>query len=248
MKWSYLTTIGILIGLWLFTVVIKVQPFLVPPPNLVVSVLWVEREVFLQHGIRTVSIGLVGYLVANGLGIALAIAFYYVPWLEAFVNPWIVFITRIPFIVFSSIFVVVFRTTVVPQIIIVVLVTIFTIVANVSEGLRSADPVLLDRMKVLHASRLQVFRKVLWAAAKPYFIAAQLIAFTGMVIAMIVAEYQYGSEGLGFLLLRGQQQYRMDKLYAVAIIVSGLSVGIYILIKAYQSYELKKRRIVTRGQ
>ncbi len=243
MNRAYLAMLGSLIGLWLLAGVLKVQSFLVPPPNLVLAVLWNERDIFVSQALNTLSIGLLGYLIANLLGVTMAIIFYYAPAVEAFVNPWLVFLTRIPFIVFSSIFVVVFRNMLVPKIIIVVLVTIFTIVANVTEGLKSADPVLLDRMKVLHATRWQIFIKILWPAAQPYFQAAQLIAFTGMVIAMIVAEYQYGSEGLGFLLLRGQQQYRMDRLYAVAIIVSGISVGIYISIKAYQSHLMRKRRL-----
>ncbi len=244
MKRAYLAMFGSLIGLWLLAGVLKVQSFLVPPPNLVLSVLWNERDIFVQQGLNTISIGLLGYLIANLLGVTMAIIFYYTPAIEAFASPWLVFLTRIPFIVFSSIFVVVFRNMLVPKLIIVVLVTVFTIVANVTEGLKSADPVLLDRMKVLHASRWQIFCKILWPAAQPYFQAAQLISFTGMVIAMIVAEYQYGSEGLGFLLLRGQQQYRMDRLYAVAIIVSGVSVGIYIALKAYQTHLLKKRRLI----
>ena len=244
MKRAYLAMVASLVVLWVFvTAVLKVQTFLVPPPDLVLKALWDDRQLLLDNTYKTLSVGMVGYVIANVLGIVLAVSFYYVHWLEAFMNPWLVFITRIPFLVFSSIFVVMFTEMTAPKLIIVVLVTIFTIIANVSEGLKSAEPVLLDRMRVLNATRWQTFTNILWPAAMPYFIASQLIAFTSMVIAVIIAEYQYANDGLGFLLLRAQQQYRMDKLYAVALLVSTISVGIYIGIKSYQGYVARKMRM-----
>ncbi len=100
-----------------------------------------------------------------------------------------------------------------------------------TKGLRSTDSVLLDRMRTLNASRWQVFSKVRWPNALPYYIAAHEIAFTGSIIGAIVAEWMFARRGLGYLIVQSMTQYRADRLYAVTLIASLLAVGAYILVK-----------------
>lgn len=217
----------------------RVPSFLIPPPSLVGKVLWEERMELINQTTLTLVTGLLGYLLANVIAITLAITFLYVPVVEEFLNPWFVLITRIPWVTFSPILIITMGTTVWPKIIIVVLVTFFLILVTVEEGLKSVDQVLLDRLKTLNASKWQVFWKARWPAAMPYFLAAQLVAFTNMIIAQIVAEYQFANDGLGYVIVRSMQQYRTDKLYAVALIASILNITIYIAIKEYQSRRFK---------
>ncbi len=227
-----------LLWTWL-TEGLKVQPFLIPSPSLVGKVIWDERVELARQTLITLSVGSLGYLIANIIALTLSISFLYLPALEEFLNPWFVLITRIPWVTFSPILIITMGDTPVPKIIIVVLVTFFTILANLLEGLKSVDQVLLDRLQTLNANRWQVFWKARWPAAAPYFMAAQVIAFTNMIIAIIVAEYQFANDGLGFVIVRSMQQYRTDKLYAVALIASVLNVAIYILIKEYQTRKFR---------
>ncbi|MEZ4832401.1 MAG: ABC transporter permease subunit [Caldilineaceae bacterium] len=173
-------------------------PSLLPPPDMVGKVLWAERELFLSHMWTTIVEALTGYAIANLIAISLSIAFLYIPWLESLTVPWTVVIKNIPFVTIASILIITLGDTPAPKIIIVVLITFFPILANVTKGLQSVDPVLLDRMQTLNANQWQIFQQSTLAQPLPYYIAAHEIAFTGSIIGAIVAEWLFARRGLGF--------------------------------------------------
>lgn len=232
---SYLIMLISIPILWVAIKFISGFPdFLLPPPTMVGQALWADRLVLLQHTWATIVEALVGYLIANVLAIVLSISFLYLPWFESLAIPWTVVIKNVPFVTIASILIITLGDTPAPKIIIVVLITFFPILANVTKGLKSTDSVLLDRMKTLNASQWQIFRKVRWPSALPYYIAAHEIAFTGSIIGAIVAEWLFARKGLGYLIVQSMTQYRADRLYAVTLVASVLAVGAYILVKAIE--------------
>ena len=211
-------------------------PIVLPGPGLVLGITWTERAVFLHHTLVTLGVGLLGYLVANLLALALALAFVYVPWLEGFATPWMVLIKNVPFVTLASILMLTLGDQLAPKLVIVVLVCFFPLLANLNKGLRAADPVLLDRMRSLRATRWQTFRKVRWPSAMPYYMAAHEIAFTGCLLGAIVAEWFFAREGLGYLLVQSVTEYRADRLYAVTLIAGLLSIGSYLLCRGVERW------------
>lgn len=223
--------------LWVIAIEVSGYPtFLLPPPDMVGDVLWSERELLLEHTWATIVEAMTGYAVANVIAIALSISFLYLPWLEALAIPWTVIIKNVPFVTIATILIIILGDTPLPKIIIVVLVTFFPILANVTKGLKSADSVLLDRMQTLDSSQWEIFAKVRWPSALPYYIAAHEIAFTGSIIGAIVAEWIFARKGLGYLIVQSMTQYRADRLWAVTLIASVLAVGAYMLVKAVERY------------
>ena len=226
-----LMLISIPVMWWLLVIATRVPSFLLPPPEMVGKVLWVERGSLLYHTGVTLGEAMTGYVVANVLAIGLAILFLYLPWTEQFATPYMVMLKNIPFVTVAALLIITLGTTPAPKVIIVVLVTFFPILANVVRGLRSVEPVLLDRMKTLNASQWQIFTKVRWPAALPYYVAAHEIAFTGSIIGAVVAEWMFARQGLGYLITTALTQYRADRLYAVTLINLLLSLGAYFLVR-----------------
>lgn len=234
---AYLIMIVSVPILWVLTIEITGFPsFLMPPPDMVADVLWSEKENLLFHTRITIIEALSGYAVANVIAIALSVSFLYLPWFEALAIPWTVIIKNVPFVTIAAILIIILGDTPLPKIIIVVLVTFFPILANVTKGLKSADSVMLDRMQTLNSSQWEIFTKVRWPSALPYYIAAHEIAFTGSIIGAVVAEWLFARQGLGYLIVQGMSQYRADRVWAVTILASALAVGAYLLVKAIEKY------------
>ena len=232
---SYLIMFISIPVLWIVAKVVTGWPdFLLPSPTLVGKVFVADWAMLLEHTWRTIVEAMSGYLIANVLAIALAISFLYLPWFESLAVPWTVVIKNVPFVTIASILIITLGDTPLPKIIIVILITFFPILANVTKGLKSTDQVLLDRMQTLNASQWQIFSKVRWPSALPYYIAAHEIAFTGSIIGAIVAEWLFARKGLGFLIVQAMTQYRADRLYAVTLLASILAVGAYILVKVIE--------------
>ncbi len=231
-KKAYLIMLLSIPILWIAAIKLSGFPaFLLPPPRLVAQVLVKEAGTLLTHTGITLAEALTGYAIANIIAIALSVSFIYIPWLESLLIPWTVVIKNIPFVTIASILIITLGDTPAPKILIVILICFFSLLANLNKGFKSADDVLLDRMRVLNASKWDVFRKVLWPTALPYYIAAHEISFTGCIIGAIVAEYMFSERGLGYLIVEAMSQYRADRLYAVTLISSLLAVGAYVLVK-----------------
>ncbi|MDE0078774.1 MAG: ABC transporter permease subunit, partial [Caldilineaceae bacterium] len=85
-------------------------------------------------------------------------------------------------------------------------------------------------------SQWEIFTKVRWPSALPYYIAAHEIAFTGSIIGAVVAEWLFARKGLGYLIVQSMSQYRADRVWAVTIVASALAVGAYLLVKVIEKY------------
>ena len=215
---AYLIMIVSVPILWVLAIKVTGFPsFLLPPPDMVADVLWSERDILLSHAWTTIVEALTGYAIANLIAIALSVSFLYLPWFEALAIPWTVVVKNVPFVTIASILIIILGDTPLPKIIIVILITFFPILANVTKGLKSADTVLLDRMQTLDSSQWDIFVKVRWPSALPYYIAAHEIAFTGSIIGAIVAEWLFARKGLGYLIVQAMTQYRADRLWAVTM-------------------------------
>ena len=221
---------------WLVARMALLPTMVLPGPGIVLRVTWAERDLFLHHTLVTLGVGLLGYLIANLLALGFALAFVYVPWLEEFATPWMVLLKNIPFVTLASILILTLGDQLAPKLVIVVLVCFFPLLANLNKGLRATDPVLLDRMSSLRATRWQTFRKVRWPSALPYYMAAHEIAFTSCLLGAIVAEWFFAREGLGFLLVQSVTEYRADRLYAVTLIAGLLSIGSYLLCRSAEQW------------
>jgi ABC-type nitrate/sulfonate/bicarbonate transport system permease component len=214
---------------WLVARLGIVPVIVLPGPGIVCNVIWTERAIFWRNTLMTLEVGLLGYLLANILALTLALLFVYIPAMEQFTTPWMVLIKNVPFVTLASILILTLGDQLAPKLVIVVLVCFFPLLANLNKGLRAADPVLLDRLRTLRATRWQTFSKVRWPAALPYYMAAHEIAFTSCLTGAIVAEWFFAREGLGFLLVQSVTEYRADRLYAVTLIAGLLSIGSYLL-------------------
>lgn len=230
---SYLLVLFSIPVVWSIAVGLTDLPTsILPPPGMVAELLWEERASLAGHTVETMKIALIGYALSNLLALTLSISFLYVPPLENFITPWTVVIKNIPYVTIASVLIVTMGDTIAPKLTIVILVTFFPLLANLRKGLKATDPVLLDRMQTLHATRWEVFRKVRWPTALPYYMAAHEIAFTASIIGAIIAEWFFSSKGLGYLIVQATTEYRADRLYAVTFIASILSIAVYVGIRA----------------
>ncbi len=217
-------------------------PAVLPSPAQVGTVLVEEHADLLSQTGTTLGEACLGYFLANLLAIGVALIYTYASWSEAFITPWVIVIKNVPYVTIAGILIILFGDTLTPKVIIIVLVCFFPLLSNLVKGLQAADPVLLDRMKVLNASRWEIFRKVRWLAALPYYVAAHEIAFTSSVVAAIIAEWFMSRQGLGYLIVQSTVEYRADRLYAVTLIASLLALGTYFLCRIWEAWIFRWKR------
>jgi ABC-type nitrate/sulfonate/bicarbonate transport system permease component len=100
---------------------------------------------------------------------------------------------------------------------------------NVLDGLRATPVELLKLMRSLGASRLQTLRKVELPASLPSFFTGLRVAATVSVIGAVFGEWAGADEGLGRLVLLGNNQLQTPRVYAGVVLLTLMAVALFAL-------------------
>ena len=112
---------------------------------------------------------------------------------------------------------------------------------NMVRGLKAVSTETLDLMRILSASRSEVFWYVRIQSSLPFLFAALKIATTTCVIGAIVGEWIGADKGLGVLILDATFNFRSALLYASVLMSSGLAVLLFFLVSLVEKRVVKWR-------
>jgi putative hydroxymethylpyrimidine transport system permease protein len=135
----------------------------------------------------------------------------------------------VPIVVLAPLFVLAFGYGIGPKLAIVALICFFPITVNLLDGLRATPPELLKLMRSMGASRLRTLRSVELPAALPSLFSGLKIAATVSVIGAVFGEWAGADEGLGRLVLLGNNQLQTPRVYAGIVILTLMAVGLFAL-------------------
>ncbi len=220
-----------ILALWYLAIYFSGLPaFVIPRPERVLETLVNDRSFITTHLLSTLQVAVIGFILSNVVGIGLAVLFMAFPLGRQLLMPAAITLRNMPYVALVTVLVLAFGDSIGSKVTIVVLAGFFPVLVNTSRGLQSADPVVLDRMRVLNASWWETFTQVQLPYALPFIVSAQEITGSGSIIVAIAAEWMISSTGLGYIINRAMQQYRGDQVYAVAFLAAILSFLVYALV------------------
>jgi NitT/TauT family transport system permease protein len=183
-----------------------------------------------------------GTLSALGLGAAvgiiLAVLFVLLRPLEQALLPWVIASQTVPIIALVPVlllilgnFGITIQTSLLPTAIIGAYIAFFPVVVGTVKGLRSVDPLALDLMKSYAATPAQVFTKVRFPAAAPFFFTSLKLGTAAALVGALVAETESNNRrGLGFQILGQVQSGNVADVWILLIISALLGIGLVALI------------------
>lgn len=223
--------IAVLIGVWAALVyLLKVPPFVAPSPQLVVVTLVSKFDILIANLLPTAIEAVCGFLLGNLTAIVIAAVFVHKKSLEQAFFPVVVLINSIPVVAKAPILVLLLGNGMEPKIAIAALVCFFPTLVNMVRGLESVNPQSLELMKVLSASKAEIFFKLRLFNAVPYLFSALKIAASTAVIGAIVGEWIGSNVGIGALIIQSTYNFDSAMLYATVIMGSAFSVTFFLTI------------------
>ena len=179
-------------------------------------------------GVTLVEV-LLGLAIAVVAGVSFALAMHLSRVLRDAAYPLLVGSQAIPIVVLAPIFVLMFDYGIGPKLAIVALICFFPITVNVLDGLRSVEPELLKLTRSFGASRLKTLRAIELPASLPAFFSGLKVAATVSVIGAVFGEWAGADEGLGRLVLLGNNQLETPRVYAGIVILTLMAVALFAL-------------------
>ena len=212
----------------------EVPTWVLPSPLGIWRVTWQNATLLGPHILQTVQEMFLGLALALLTGVALAAALDLSAWLRRALYPLLVISQTIPILALAPLLIIWFGFGIFPKILIVALVCFFPIAVNTADGLGAADPELLSLLRVMGASRGQLWTKVRLPASLPYFFSGLRIAATYSVIGAVIGEWVGASQGLGIYMLRSANAFKTPQVFSTIAISSLISLALFVLVFAVE--------------
>jgi NitT/TauT family transport system permease protein len=210
-----------------------VSPIILPAFSKVMAALvsLVQQDFFLAHFSVTLMEILVGFVLGTAIGLLLGTALAIWPGVKRVAYPFVVGFQAVPKIVFAPLFIAWFGFGPSSKTVMAVVISFFPVLINTLVGLESVPEDARKLMRSIRATPMQTFRKVSLPHALPVIFAGVKAALTFAVIGAIVGEFVGASEGLGYLVELYNHQLRIDRVFAVVVVLAGLGAGGYFLLE-----------------
>lgn len=222
-----LTTLCVVLVVWELAVRLGVVPnFILPSPTQVVAAFVADAPLLASHAGTTLL------EAALGLGIGVLVGFVAAVLMDRFelvylaLDPLITVSQTIPTVAIAPLLVLWFGYGLAPKVVLIVLTTFFPVAVSLVGGFRSVDSDMIDLMRTMNATDLQIFTRVKLPAALEQLFSGLRISATYAIVGAVIAEWLGGFSGLGVYMTRVRKSFGYDSMFAVIILISALSLAL----------------------
>ena len=218
-----------------------VDSFLLPSPVQIVQAFVQEFPVLMEHSAVTLVEAFVGLILGVLLGFVMAVLMDQFEPLRKACYPLIVLTQTVPTVAIAPLLVLWFGYEMTPKVILIVITTFFPIAVGLLNGFESADQDAINLLRAMGAGRWQIFSVVKLPGAMSQFFAGLRISASYAVVGAVISEWLGGFSGLGVYMTRVKKAFAFDKMFAVIVLISIISLllmkGVDLLQKKCMPWE-----------
>jgi len=226
--WPAAAMVLALLGAWeLYVDLGGADVLILPAPHAIAQSLYDDRGLLWSNFLVTAEEIVLGIAVAVIAGLGLASVILFSATLRRALYPLLVASQAVPVPLLAPVLALWLGFGIGPKLVVIALVSFFSIVVTTLAGFAAVDPALLKLMQTFDASRMQTFWRVQLPASLPSVFAGVRIAVAVAVIGAVFAEWMEASAGLGYLFEQSINQILPARAFATAAILCALSVGLF---------------------
>jgi NitT/TauT family transport system permease protein len=213
--------IAALLLVWEFSAGSLFNEFWSSRPSLIgerLLVLFKTGEIW-RHLDATVSEALLGLLLGALVGTLIGIALARYRRAAAIVDPFVMGLYGLPRVALAPMFILWFGISLFAKVMMSFSMVVFVFILNVTEGIRTVDPDMVDLMRTMRAPKSYIMRKVTIPSIVPWLLASFRIGIGLSLVGAVVGELIGANRGLGWYVLRAGGQ--LD--------TTGVFTGLFIL-------------------
>jgi len=224
------TAIGLL-AIWEgFVRFTELPVYLLPPPSVVVDLLWRRADLLAIHAFWTGLEIVLGLLLGLALGIAIAIGMAASTEVRRWTLPVVIVSQAIPVIAIAPLLIVWLGYGLASKVVMAVLIIFFPVASAFFDGLRQTDPGWLDLAHTMGAPRRAILLRIRLPAALPALATGARVAAAVAPIGAIIGEWVGASAGLGYLMTQQLARGQTPLAFAALFILCLLGLTVYFTI------------------
>ena len=223
--------IAVLLLVWQLICVSGLIPsYMLPSPVKVVQAFVNELPLLWENSLITLQEAFIGLALGVFIGFLAAVLMDAFDILYKAFYPLLIITQTIPTVAIAPLLVLWFGYEMTPKIILIVICTFFPVTVGLLDGFRSADKDAIGLLRSMGAGRLHIFRYIKFPSALPQFFSGLRIAAAYSVVGAVISEWLGGFGGLGVYMTRVKKAFAFDKMFAVIILISGISLALMALV------------------
>ena len=192
---------------------------------------------------------------AYGLAAGVAVAFVAATLMDRFrflykaLYPLLIITQTIPSVAIAPLLVLWMGFEMAPKVTLVAITTFFPITIGLLDGYAAADREAAELLRSMGASRGQIFRHLKFPAALSHFFSGLRVSASYAVVGAVISEWLGGFEGLGVYMTRVKKAYAFDKMFAVIVFITAVSLLLMLCVSLlrklampWEKYEKLERK------
>jgi taurine transport system permease protein len=206
--------------------VVPFDPLFISKPSLIASGLVdlvTSGDLFRDLDVSAVPF-LYGFSAAVVIGVPLGIVMGWRVRVGYALDPLMTVFYASPLVALAPLVVIFFGVGVGGKTLIIFLLSVFPFIFNAYAGVRAVDRLLIDVVRSLGGSEMDLYFKVIFPSVLPYIVAGARIAVGRALIGVLVGEFFAASEGIGYAISRFGDIFALDRMFGCIITIMVIAV------------------------
>lgn len=191
-----------------------------PPFSHVLRALVIERQELFSVFLSSLRLMLTGFILGGLAGVIIGFATGVSTWLRRALTPTLEFLRPLPVPGIVPPLILLLGIDDAMKTVVVAFSTVFPVLINTAQGVRSVDPTLTSMARTFRRSKTQTMLSLILPASLPYVFSGFRISIALALIVTVVAEMIAGGEGIGYYLMTMQYAMQPEKMYAGVILLA----------------------------
>jgi NitT/TauT family transport system permease protein len=238
-----LAIVAVMLAAWELAPVSRQIKFWLSSPSQILSTLWgwIADGSLWAHLGATLTVMSTGYVLGCALGISLGLLFGFLPRFYRVLVPFIAAFYALPKIALAPLFIILLGIGMSSKVALVIITVFFLLLNSTIDGIRDVDRDLVQTLRLMGATRLEVLRKVLMPSALPWIFTGARISVRYAFTSTLLAELIAANRGLGFLIEYNSGNFNATGSYAAIVVLVAFSVTLTEILTRLQAITATRR-------
>jgi NitT/TauT family transport system permease protein len=200
---------------------------------------WIADGTLWGHLLVTLEESLLGLAIGAATGIAAGFALGRSPMAAAVLDPYIKMLNAVPRVVLAPMFLLWFGLGIWSKVALATTLVFFVMFFNTYQGVREADRILIDSVRMLGATERQLVRHVLVPSALTWIFSSLQTSLGFAMVGAVVGEYLGAARGLGYVISQAEGTFDTTGVFAGMTVLSLVVVAAGAMVTRLERWLLR---------
>jgi NitT/TauT family transport system permease protein len=213
----------VLLGGWQAAAALNViDPFFLSRPSDIAWRIsaWVSSGTLWRHLTVTLQESVLGLVIGGAFGVMTGFALGRSPFAARVLEPYIMMLNAVPRVVLAPLFLLWFGLGIWSKVALAVTLVFFVMFFSTYQGVRDANRVIVDNVRMLGATERQLVRHVLIPSALSWIFSSLQVSLGFAMVGAVVGEYLGATRGLGYVIAQAEGTFDTTGVFAGMFVLS----------------------------